>query len=92
MAFRFNLIDDLSVGTHPDTWAPWKCNGTDRGITVYGDGRVLFLKADLRDVLRELGQGKDNAKAYLREHPEVAGEIEAAPRAKLLPGKRGASE
>jgi len=40
----------------------------------------------------KIGQGKDNAKAYLREHPEVAGEIEAALRAKLLPGKRGASE
>ena len=40
----------------------------------------------------KIGQGKDNAKAYLREHPEVACEIEAALRAKLLPGKRGASE
>ena len=40
----------------------------------------------------KIGQGKDNAKAYLREHPEVAGEIEAALRAKLLPGKRGAAE
>jgi len=55
-ADRILLIDDLSVGTHPDTWAPWKCNGTDRGITVYGDGRVLFLHADLRDVLRELNK------------------------------------
>jgi nucleoside-diphosphate-sugar epimerase len=53
---RILLIDDLSVGTHPDTWAPWRCNGTDRGITVYGDGRVLFLQADLRDVLRELNK------------------------------------
>ena len=40
----------------------------------------------------KIGQGKDNAKAYLREHPEVAGEIEAALRAKLLPGKREKSE
>jgi recombination protein RecA len=36
----------------------------------------------------KIGQGKDNAKQYLREHPEAAGEIEAALRAKLLPGKR----
>ena len=40
----------------------------------------------------KIGQGKDNAKAYLREHPEAAGEIEAALRAKLLPGKREKSE
>ncbi|MCB0778412.1 MAG: hypothetical protein KDC03_02520, partial [Flavobacteriales bacterium] len=46
-ADRILLVDDLSVGTHPDTWAPWKCDGVDRGITVYGDGRVLFLQADL---------------------------------------------
>jgi recombination protein RecA len=40
----------------------------------------------------KIGQGKDNAKAYLREHPEVAAEIEAVLRAKLLPGKREKSE
>ena len=35
----------------------------------------------------KIGQGKDNSKAFLREHPEIAGEIEDALRAKLLPGK-----
>ncbi|MEZ4760754.1 MAG: hypothetical protein R2810_13325 [Flavobacteriales bacterium] len=40
-------------GHRPDTWAPWKCDGEDRGIAVYGDGRVLFLQADLRDVRRD---------------------------------------
>jgi len=40
----------------------------------------------------KIGQGKDNAKQYLREHPEAAGEIEAALRAKLLPPKREKSE
>ena len=33
----------------------------------------------------KIGQGKDNSKQYLREHPEVASEIEALLRAKLLP-------
>ena len=35
----------------------------------------------------KIGQGKDNSKQYLREHPEVAAEIEALLRAKLLPPK-----
>ena len=38
----------------------------------------------------KIGQGKDNAKAYLREHPEVASEIETALRAKLLPQRKAA--
>ena len=40
----------------------------------------------------KIGQGKDNAKGYLREHPEVASEIETALRAKLLPSKREKAE
>ena len=40
----------------------------------------------------KIGQGKDNAKGYLREHPEVASEIEATLRAKLLPARREKAE
>jgi len=36
-----------------------------------------------------IGQGKENARNYLREHPEIAQEIEAKIREKLLPAKRG---
>ncbi|MGH8461124.1 MAG: recombinase RecA [Stenotrophobium sp.] len=35
----------------------------------------------------KIGQGKDNSKLFLREHPEVATELEDALRAKLLPPK-----
>ncbi len=35
----------------------------------------------------KIGQGKDNSKQYLKEHPEVAAEIEGLLRAKLLPPK-----
>jgi len=35
----------------------------------------------------KIGQGKDNSKVYLKEHPEVAAEIEGLLRAKLLPPK-----
>jgi recombination protein RecA len=35
----------------------------------------------------KIGQGKDNARAYLKEHPEVADEIETALRAKLMPAR-----
>ncbi len=34
-----------------------------------------------------IGQGKENAREYLKDHPEVATEIEARLRALLLPGK-----
>ncbi len=44
----------------------------------YGDDRI--------------GQGKDNARRYLIEHPEVASEIEAALRAKLMPNLVAAEE
>lgn len=37
-----------------------------------------------------IGQGKDNARNYLKEHPEMAAEIDRALREKLLP--RGAAE
>ncbi|HEX4873034.1 MAG TPA: recombinase RecA [Nevskiaceae bacterium] len=42
----------------------------------------------------KIGQGKDNARVYLREHPEVATAIETALRAKLLPNRapRAAAE
>ena len=32
-----------------------------------------------------IGQGRDNAIAYIKEHPEISAEIEAKIRAKLLP-------
>ena len=35
-----------------------------------------------------IGQGKDNARNYLQQHPEIAQEIETAVRAKLLPERR----
>jgi recombination protein RecA len=39
-----------------------------------------------------IGQGKDNARQFLKDHPETAAEIENAIRARLLPGKAGAGE
>ncbi|MEO0972838.1 MAG: recombinase RecA, partial [Pseudomonadota bacterium] len=38
-----------------------------------------------------IGQGKDNARNYLLEHPEVAAEIDAALRERLLPGTAAAN-
>ena len=41
----------------------------------------------------KIGQGKDNSRTYLKEHPEIAMEIETALRAKLLPPRgRAAAE
>ena len=36
-----------------------------------------------------IGQGKDNARAYLQQHKDTAGEIEGALRAKLLVARKG---
>jgi recombination protein RecA len=35
-----------------------------------------------------IGQGRDNTRVYLQQHPEIAGEIEDQIRAKLLPVRR----
>ena len=35
-----------------------------------------------------IGQGKDNARAYLQQHPEIAAKIETALRTRLLPVRR----
>jgi recombination protein RecA len=34
-----------------------------------------------------IGQGKDNARVFLQQHPEISGDIEAQIRAKLIPEK-----
>jgi len=36
-----------------------------------------------------IGQGKDNVRTYLQQHPETAREIEDAIRVKLLPARKG---
>jgi recombination protein RecA len=35
-----------------------------------------------------IGQGKDNARSYLQQHPEIAAKIETALRNRLLPARR----
>ena len=59
--------------------------GVDHGIVAkagawysYGSDRI--------------GQGKENARVYLQEHPEAAAEIESKLRAMLLPEKKTAAE
>jgi recombination protein RecA len=38
-----------------------------------------------------IGQGKENARTFLKEHPEVARDIEAQVRARLLPERKSAA-
>ncbi|MCF6191269.1 MAG: recombinase RecA [Cocleimonas sp.] len=40
----------------------------------------------------KIGQGKDNSGQYLKEHPEIADELEALIREKLLPSKTEATD
>ncbi len=52
--------------------------GAENGL-VEKSGAWYAYKGD------KIGQGKDNARTYLKEHPEIADEIETALRAKLMP-------
>ncbi len=64
---RILFIDDLSVGTHPDTWAPGNAMASStRHLQSMADGRVLFLQADLRDVLRELNKDPSTGEETVR--------------------------
>ncbi|HEY0720458.1 MAG TPA: recombinase RecA [Gammaproteobacteria bacterium] len=63
------------------------------GISRMGEIIDLGVQADIIEKSgawyaykgSKIGQGKDNARQYLKEHPEVAQEIEAQVRANLLP-------
>jgi UDP-glucose 4-epimerase len=49
------FIDNLMVGTHPDTWLEAQ-KDTDHGShAIYDNGRLLFIKGDAREVIRLLG-------------------------------------
>jgi len=56
---RVLFIDNLLVGTHPSTWLNYPQTGTNKDIEIFGDGRLLFLKDDFRNFLREITADKD---------------------------------
>ena len=66
----------------------------DEGISKVGDVLDLGAEAGLIEKRgsfysykdERIGQGRENAKQYLRDHPEVAAELEAAVRAAVLNG------
>ena len=71
----------------------------EHGISRSGDLLDLSVEYEIVKKLgsyyslgeQRLGQGRENAKAYLREHPEIANELEANVRAAAgLPGLDGA--
>jgi recombination protein RecA len=65
----------------------------DEGISREGEIIDLGVKEDIIEKSgawysyngERIGQGKDNVRAYLKENPDIAHEIEAKIRAKLLP-------
>ncbi|GAP65886.1 DNA strand exchange and recombination protein [Mizugakiibacter sediminis] len=72
------------------------------GEGISREGELLDMGSDLKLVEKSgawysykgerIGQGKDNARQYLKEHPEIAAEIEAQLRAQLIAeGGRGAA-
>ncbi len=59
--------------------------GSNNGI-VEKSGAWYSFKGE------RIGQGKDNTRLYLQQHPEIGADIEAQIRAKLLPVKRAAEK
>ena len=59
--------------------------GVEQGL-VEKSGSWYSYKGD------RVGQGKENVRQYLIDHPDTAAEIEQAIRAKLLPTKAAAAE
>ncbi|NND94963.1 MAG: NAD-dependent epimerase/dehydratase family protein [Flavobacteriales bacterium] len=53
------FVDDLSVGTHPSTWLEEGLKEKNQDLEIYGDGRLLYLEGDFRDVVREFIDDKD---------------------------------
>jgi len=69
------------------------------GVGISREGEIIELGV-LQNIIEKsgswyaykgerIGQGKENVRAYLLQHPETAREIEAALRAKLLVPKKG---
>lgn len=50
------FIDNMMVGTHPDTWLNAQKDVDHGHYAIYDTGRLLFIKGDAREVIRELGQ------------------------------------
>lgn len=48
------FIDNLLVGTHPTEWLAEPKTSDNKDMEVFGDGRLLFLKEDFRESLRNL--------------------------------------
>ena len=69
---RLIFIDNLAVGTHPDTWLESPKNRDGQGFSVYGDNRFLFIQGDAREVIRELGH---NAQHFEDTYQFPAGQI-----------------
>jgi len=71
----------------------------NEGISREGEIITLGVQEDIIDKSgawysyngERIGQGKDNVRIFLKENPEIAEEIEAKVRAKLLPGMSAAS-
>lgn len=51
---RLVFVDNLAVGTHPDTWLDATKDRAGEGFAVYGNDRFLFIEGDAREVIRAL--------------------------------------
>ncbi len=56
---RIIFIDNLLVGTHPDTWLDAKKNRAGVNFATYADERLLYIEGDARNVIKSLGTNEN---------------------------------
>ncbi len=53
------FIDNLLVGTHPDTWLDAEKNRSGENFATYDKERLLYIYGDARQVIKELGTNEN---------------------------------
>jgi UDP-glucose 4-epimerase len=53
------FIDNLLVGTHPDTWIPATKSRNGDHFATYNNERLLFIEGDARNVIRSLMENEN---------------------------------
>lgn len=53
------FIDNLLVGTHPDTWLDAKKNRDGANFATYAEERLLYIEGDARQVIKALGTNEN---------------------------------
>ncbi len=66
------FIDNLLVGTHPDTWLAAEKGRSGQNFATYSSERLLYIKDDARNVIRALIENENSiAQQFQFEHGHI---------------------